>query len=62
MYKAEDLVCDVLNETPTAFAVFERHGMCQDCKDNPPPVPIRHFAEKHCQGRIDEFLAELNQA
>jgi len=62
MFKSQDLVCDVLSNHPAAWAVFERHGICADCRQSPPPVPISHFVEKHCEGRIDEFLEELNAA
>lgn len=62
MFHPDDLVCDVLRRYPAAWAVFERHGMCADCKQSPPPVPLRHFADKHCQGRISEFLEELREA
>jgi HEPN domain-containing protein len=31
-----DLVCDILNRHPSAWPVFERHGMCEDCKASPP--------------------------
>lgn len=61
-YQATDLVCDVLNQHASAWDVFERHGICEDCKQSPPPVPIQHFVDKHCEGRIEEFLNELNQA
>lgn len=60
MVQATDLVCDVFANHPSAFDVFERHGMCEDCKQSPPPVPVSHFVEKHCNGQIDAFLSELN--
>jgi hypothetical protein len=62
MFKSEDLVCDVLAKHPQTWDVFERHGICEDCKQSPPPVPIMHFVEKHCDGKLDEFLQELNTA
>lgn len=60
MIQADDLVCDVFSKYPKAFDVFERHGMCDDCKSSPPPVPVTHFVSRHCDGRIEEFLQELN--
>lgn len=60
MYQSDDLVCEVLTRHPAAWNVFVRHGMCEDCKQSPPPVPISHFATKHCDGRIEDFLNELN--
>ncbi len=59
---AHDLVCDVLQKYPAAWAVFERHGMCEDCKTAPPPVPIQHFVDQHCNGNIFEFLQEIQHA
>ncbi|MGI6456886.1 MAG: hypothetical protein ACOX5R_14875 [bacterium] len=61
MIRADDLVCNVITNHPEAFTVFERHGMCEDCKMDPPPVSISHFANKHCEGRIEDFLRELNE-
>ena len=62
MFTADDLVCDVLANHPKTWLVFERHGICADCRQSPPPVPIHHFVDKHCEGRIDEFLQELREA
>lgn len=62
LLQATDLVCDVLANHTAAWEVFENHGICADCKHNPPPVPIQHFVDMHCDGRIDEFLHELNSA
>ncbi|MBI1388827.1 MAG: hypothetical protein GC154_10315 [bacterium] len=61
MFLPTDLVCDVLQRHPEAFSVFERHGMCEDCRQSPPPVPIAHFAEKHCDGRVEAFISELSE-
>lgn len=60
MIAATDLVCDVLTKHPAAWSVFESHGMCEDCKKSPPPVPVMHFVNKHCDGKIDEFLQEIH--
>ncbi len=62
MIAPTDLVCDILNRHPSAWPVFERHGMCEDCKASPPPVSVHHFVDKHCEGKIGEFLSELNAA
>ncbi len=62
MFKPEMLVCDVLREYPQTWDVFLRHGMCEDCKTSPPPVPIQHFVDKHCDGQLESFLAELGGA
>ncbi len=61
MIQAHDLVCDIFQKHPEAFDVFERHGMCADCKQSPPPVTVSHFANKHCNGNVEGFLHELNQ-
>lgn len=60
MIRADDRVSDVLGRYPKAFEVFERHGMCEDCRESPPPVPVSHFIHRHCGGRAEEFLGELN--
>lgn len=62
MFHADMLVCDVLKEYPVVWSVFERHGMCDDCKASPPPVPIQHFVDKHCNGDLEMFLGELQVA
>ena len=61
MFTPNDLVSDVLSTYPEAWAIFEKHGICEDCKKSPPPVPIHHFVDKHCEGKIEEFLIELNK-
>ncbi|MGC9329044.1 MAG: hypothetical protein ACP5I1_15520 [Candidatus Hinthialibacter sp.] len=61
MIRPEDLVCDVLDKYPAAWPIFERHGMCEDCKQSPPPVPVHHFVTKHCNGNIDAFLQEIHE-
>jgi len=53
-------VRDLLTHFPQTFGVLSAHGMCADCKDDPPPVPIRHFALKHCGGDTAGLLAELD--
>ena len=55
-------VRDLLTACPQAFEVFLRHGMCEDCKADPPPVPLHHFARKHCGGDVPGLLEELNRA
>lgn len=44
---------------PQTFGILRSHGMCEDCKTNPPPVSLHHFANKHCAGDITGLLAEL---
>ncbi|GMV97138.1 MAG: hypothetical protein AMXMBFR83_14970 [Phycisphaerae bacterium] len=53
-------VREVLTTYPQTFDVFLRHGMCEDCKTDPPPVPLHHFARKHCAGDVTGLIAELN--
>ncbi len=55
-------VRDLLHEHPGVFPVFLGHGMCEDCKADPPPVPLAHFASKHCDGELALLLSELRQA
>jgi hypothetical protein len=55
-------VREVLTAHPTAAEVLLRHGMCADCQDNPPLVPLHHFATKHCGGDLDGLIEELTQA
>lgn len=55
-------VKDLLSAHPEAFPVLQRHGMCADCQDDPPPVPLGHFANKHCGGNILGLLREIHQA
>lgn len=62
MFQPDDLVCDVLAKYPQTWDVFIRHGICEDCRQSPPPVPVSHFANKHCNGRIEMFLQELTNA
>ena len=52
----------LLDAHPEVFGVLVRHGMCEDCKADPPPVALGHFAEKHCGGDIERLLEELRQA
>lgn len=52
-------VQDLILAYPQAFDVLARHGMCESCRLSPPPVPLEHFARKHCQGDVRGLLAEL---
>ena len=52
-------VSDLIHMHPEAFEVLARHGMCDDCRRSPPPVPLAHFAEKHCGGNVAGLLDEL---
>ncbi len=49
-------------EHPQAFDVLVSHGMCQDCKDDPPPVPLEHFVQKHCNGDLKSFIEQVEAA
>lgn len=55
-------VRDILTTHPETFPVFVKHGMCADCKADPPPVPLQHFAGKHCGGNLSGLIEELNVA
>lgn len=55
-------VKDLLTQYPQAAEVLLRHGMCEDCQQNPPPVPLGHFARKHCAGDLAGLIVELNAA
>lgn len=57
----ETTVRNLLTTHPELFAVLEKHGMCADCKADPPTVPLRHFAIKHCGGDMDGLIRELHQ-
>ena len=62
MFQPDDLVCDVLTNYPQTWDVFIRHGICKDCQQSPPPVPVMHFVNKHCGGQIELFLQELKNS
>ncbi|MHC4063391.1 MAG: hypothetical protein ACYSUI_02660 [Planctomycetota bacterium] len=49
----------LLSVHPQAFEVLLRHGMCADCQADPPPVPLGHFASKHCGGDFVGLSQEL---
>jgi len=55
-------VREILKTHPETFPVFLGHGMCEDCKANPPPVPLQHFASKHCGGDLSGLIRELSAA
>jgi hypothetical protein len=52
-------VRDLLTTHPRAAEVLLRHGMCEDCEADPPPVPLGHFARKHCDGDLAGLIREL---
>lgn len=52
-------VREVLTAFPQAAEVLLRHGMCADCQESPPPVPLHHFATKHCAGDVVGLIKEL---
>ena len=60
--KESTKVSDLLAAHPEAFGVLLAHGMCEDCKAAPPPVPLGHFATKHCNGDLSGLIAELRSA
>jgi hypothetical protein len=47
LFTADTTVRHILHSYPHAYEVFESHGMCEDCKDDPPPLPLSHFAGRH---------------
>lgn len=55
-------VRDLLKAHPHVAPVLLRHGMCADCQADPPPVPLGHFARKHCAGDIEGLLGEIREA
>lgn len=57
---AETTVRDVLTTYPKTLDVFLSHGMCEDCRTSPPPVPLAVFAIKHCGGDLERLVSELN--
>lgn len=52
-------VRDLLTAFPQAADIMIAHGMCADCKSDPPPVPLHQFAKKHCDGNLPGLLDEL---
>jgi hypothetical protein len=62
MITADTTVCELLSRHPEVFPVLERHGMCADCKADPPAAPLHHFAGKHCGGDVQALIAELTAA
>jgi hypothetical protein len=59
---ASTTVRELLRRHPEVFDVLLGHGMCEDCKADPPPVPLGHFANKHCAGDVAGLIAELQGA
>jgi hypothetical protein len=57
---AHTTVRELLIAFPLAFEVLAAHGMCADCRNDPPPVPLLHFAQKHCDGNLTGLLAEID--
>ena len=52
-------VRDLLVNHPDAFDVLASHGMCQDCRVDPPSVPLDHFAQKHCGGDLNGLIEQI---
>ncbi len=55
-------VLDLLTNHPQVFDVLAARGMCESCKADPPPVPLHHFADKHCDGNLSDLLEALKAA
>ncbi|MFQ5590067.1 MAG: hypothetical protein ACE5HE_02780 [Phycisphaerae bacterium] len=55
-------VRELLTACPSVFPILLRHGMCEECRDDPPPVSLLYFAAKHCEGDIDGLLEELRSS
>ncbi len=54
-------VRELLTAYPNTFPILLNKGMCSDCESAPPPVPLSHFADKHCGGDIQGLLEELRR-
>lgn len=52
-------VKELLTVHPEVFEVLLGHGMCESCQASPPPVPLGHFAMKHCGGDFSGLLGEI---
>lgn len=52
-------VRELLTTHPEVIEVMLGHGMCEDCRENPPEVPLSHFAMKHCGGDLAGLIEEL---
>ena len=59
---ANTTVRELVTAHPRTFEVLVARGMCKDCKTDPPPVPLHHFAQKHCDGNLSGLLADLEAA
>lgn len=55
-------VRDLLAAYPGTVDVLLRYGMCADCRSDPPPVPLAHFAAQHCGGDVAGLLREVKAA
>lgn len=61
MIDGNTTVRELLLTHPATYKILLSHGMCEDCKADPPPVPLSHFANKHCGGNLDDLITELMQ-
>lgn len=61
MMNGDTTVRELLSTHPNVLDVLLGHGMCADCREDPPPVPLSHFAHEHCAGDLPSLLAELNE-
>jgi hypothetical protein len=55
-------VRELLEAHPSVFQVMLGHGMCASCQQDPPDVPLSHFAQKHCGGNLAGLIQELETA
>lgn len=55
-------VRELLTAHPETFDILLGFGMCADCQHDPPPVPLHHFAWKHCGGDVQGLIRELEAA
>lgn len=47
---------------PQTFSILVEHGMCAECKADPPPVSLGRFATKHCGGDVAGLIDQLRRA
>ena len=53
---------ELLTAHPQALSVLLSHGMCDECREDPPSVPLRHFAAKHSHSNIEGLLEQLRRS
>lgn len=52
-------VRELLTAHPDVFDVLVSYGMCRGCKESPPPVPLGHFSQKHCNGDLEKLIEQV---